>query len=203
MKKLSREFYRRDSIEVAKDMLGKILVHELDGQRIAMKITETEAYMGIGDKASHAYGGRRTKRVEVMYGNPGFSYVYMIYGMYYCFNITTNEKEIPHAVLIRAGEPTEGIELMSYNRFGKPYDKLEKKQIEGLTNGPGKLCQSLSIDKKLNGIDICSDILYLEDNKNESFNIVKTKRVGIDYAEEAKDFPWRFYIEGNKYISVK
>ena len=159
--------------------------------------------MGITDKAAHAYGGKRTPRVEVMYGRPGFSYVFMIYGMYYCFNTVTREEGNPQAVLIRAVEPIEGFDLMSQNRFKKAYNQLTKSQIKNLTNGPGKLCRALLIDKNLNREDLCGDKLYIEEGENEEFNIISSKRVGIDYAEEAKDYPWRFYIEGNKYVSVK
>jgi DNA-3-methyladenine glycosylase len=203
VKKLEREFYNRDSIVVAKELLGKVLVHEIDGQRISAKIIETEAYMGVEDKAAHSYGGRRTSRVEVMYGSPGFSYIFLIYGMYCCFNIVTNEKEIPQAVLIRAVEPLEGTEWMAQRRFGKVFEELTKSQRRGLTNGPGKLCGALSLDRSLNGIDLCGNEIYVEESKNQNFSVVTTKRVGIDYAEEAKDYPWRFYIEGNEYVSVK
>ena len=203
MKKLGREFYSRDTLIVAKELLGKVLVYEVGGQKISAKIVETEAYMGIEDKAAHSYGGRRTKRVEVMYGAPGFSYVFMIYGMYFCFNVVTREVGNPQAVLIRAVEPREGLDFMAQNRFKKPYCELTQAQKRGLTNGPGKLCQAFSIDKNLNGEDLCGRRLYIEEGKKEIFNIVSTKRVGVDYAQEAKDFPWRFYIEGNKHVSVK
>lgn len=203
IKKLDREFYNRDSIIVAKELLGKIFVHEIDGEKLSAKIVEVEAYMGVEDKAAHSYGGRRTPRVEVMYGHPGFSYVFIIYGMYYCFNIVTREIGTPQAILVRAVEPIEGFELMAQNRFKKPYNQLNKSQIVGLTNGPGKLCNALLINKSLNGEDLCGSKLYIVEGQEENFNIVSSKRIGIDYAEEAKDFLWRFYIEGNKYVSVK
>jgi DNA-3-methyladenine glycosylase len=203
MKKLDREFYNRDSIIVAKELLGKVLVSEMSGQRISARIVETEAYMGFKDKAAHSYGGKRTPRVEVMYGDPGFSYIFMIYGMYSCFNIVTREKGNPQAVLIRAAEPVEGTEWMAQRRFGKSFEQLTKIQRRGLTNGPGKLCVALSIDRRLNGIDLCDNELYLEEGESERLGIITTKRVGVDYAEEAKDYPWRFYIEGNEYVSVK
>lgn len=203
MKKLDKDFYNRDSIIVAKELLGKVLVHEIAGHRISAKIIETEAYMGVVDKAAHSYNGRRTKRVEVMYGDPGFSYIFMIYGLHCCFNVVVNGKEIPQAILVRAVEPLEGKEWMAKKRFDKPYDQLTKSQRRGLTNGPGKLCGALSIDRTFNGLDLCESVIYMEDGDSEDFNIVTTKRIGIDYAEEAKDFPWRFYIEGNEYVSVK
>lgn len=203
MKKLDREFYNRDTIIVAKELLGKIIVHKVNGQKLSAKIVETEAYMGITDKAAHSYGGRRTSRVEVMYGKPGVSYVFIIYGMYYCFNTVTREEGTPQAVLIRAAEPIQGIDLMAQNRFKKSYNELTKSQIKSLTNGPGKLCGALLIDKSLNGEDLCGDKLYIEEMESENFDIVSSKRINIDYAEEAKDYLWRFYIEGNKYVSVK
>ncbi len=203
MKTLDREFYNRDSLIVAKELLGKILVHEINGQKISAKIVETEAYMGIEDKAAHSYSGRRTPRVEILYGAAGFSYVFIIYGMYHCFNVVTKEEGNPQAVLIRALEPIEGLDLMSQNRFKKPYSSLNKSQINGLTNGPGKLCKAFLIDKSLNGEDLCGSKLYIEEGTDKNFTVISSKRVGIDYAEEAKDYPWRFYIKDNKYVSIK
>lgn len=203
MKKLNREFYNRDSIVVAKELLGKVLVYESGGQKISAKIVETEAYMGIEDKAAHSYGGRRTPRVEVMYGGPGVAYIFLIYGLHCCFNIVTNEADIPQAVLIRAVEPVEGRECMAQRRFGTSYEQLTKSQRKGLTNGPGKLCGALSIDRNVNGEDLCGNNLYLEEGEDQEFSIVTTKRVGIDYSEEAKDYPWRFYIKDNEYVSVR
>jgi DNA-3-methyladenine glycosylase len=117
--------------------------------------------------------------------------------------VVVNEKEIPQAILVRAVEPLEGKEWMAQKRFGKAYELLTKSQRRGLTNGPGKLCSALSIDRNYNGADLCGSVVFIEDGESEDFNIVTTKRIGIDYAEEAKDFPWRFYIEGNEYVSVK
>ncbi|SEP32253.1 DNA-3-methyladenine glycosylase [Propionispora vibrioides] len=203
MKKLTREFYNRDSVIVARELLGKVLVHEVEGQKVAAKIVEAEAYMGIEDRAAHSYGGKRTPRVEVMYGDPGFSYIFIIYGMHYCFNIVTREKGTPQAVLLRAAEPLQGIEQMAQTRYKKPYGQLTKSQRKGLTNGPGKLCKALSINKNFNGMDLCGDELYIEEGEPQEFNIITTTRVGIDYAGEAREYPWRFYIEGNEYVSVK
>lgn len=203
MKKLDREFYHRDAVTVAEELLGKVLVHEADGRRISAEIVETEAYMGFKDKAAHSYGGRRTPRVEVMYGNPGFSYIFLIYGMYCCFNIVTGGKGEPQAVLIRAAEPLEGTERMAQRRFGRPYERLTRSQRRGLTNGPGKLCGALSLDRSFNGADLCGDEVYVEEGKGRSFRIVTAKRVGVDYAEEAKDYPWRFYMADNEYVSVQ
>ncbi|MCF6460248.1 DNA-3-methyladenine glycosylase [Clostridium sp. Cult3] len=199
--KLDRNFYSRDTLTVAKELLGKVLVHNVDGKLLKGKIVETEAYLGIKDKAAHSYGGKRTKRVETMYGQPGRAYVYLIYGMYYCFNIVAEREGIPEAVLIRAVEPLVGIDEMSNNRFGKPYDQLSNYQKKNLTNGPGKLSMALNIDKTLDTKDLCGDELYLQKGQEKQFNIIETTRIGIDYAEEAKDFPYRYYIEGNPYVS--
>jgi len=202
--KLKREFYSRDTIIVAKELLGKILVHNYNGKLLKGKIVETEAYLGIIDKAAHSYGGRKTKRVETMYGPAGIAYVYFIYGMYYCLNIVTQKEGIPEAVLIRAVEPMENIDIMAINRFNKPFRELNEYQKKNLTNGPGKLCKAFNITKEMhNGLDLCGDVLYLEEGKWENLNIIETTRIGIDYAEEAKDFLYRFYIKGNPYVSVK
>ncbi len=203
MEKLDRAFYSRDSISVAKALLGKVLVRETGGERIAVRIVETEAYMGVTDRAAHSYGGRRTPRVEVMYGAAGVAYVFMIYGMHCCFNVVTAGKEIPQAVLVRAAEPLEGLEQMALARFGKLYDALTKSQRLGLTNGPGKLCRALGLDRQFNGADLCGDTLYIEEGRQTKPSVVTTKRVGVDYAGEAKDYPWRFYSKDSEYVSVK
>lgn len=203
MKKLDREFYNRDSIIVAKELLGKLLVHEMGEKKVVAKIVEAEAYIGFEDKAAHSYGGKRTPRVEVMYGGPGYSYVFMVYGMHCCFNVVTREKGNPQAVLIRAVQPVEGTEWMAWERFGKPIAQLTKSQRRGLTNGPGKLCTALCIDSSFNGMDLCGDELYVIEGDTQNVSIISTTRVGIDHAGEAKDFPWRFYIKGNEYVSVK
>lgn len=199
--KLSREFYNRDTILVAKELLGKVLVTKENDEICKGKIVEVEAYMGPEDKAAHSYGGRRTKRVEVMYGEPGFAYVFIIYGLHYCMNTVTREKGVPQAVLIRALEPVQGLDVMSNRRFKKNYDELTKKEKINLTNGPSKLCAAMNIDKTLNAQDLCGEIIYVEEEEKENFKIGVSKRIGIDYAEEAKDFPWRFFIEDNVYVS--
>lgn len=199
--KLSREFYNRDTVLVAKELLGKVLVTKENDVVCKGKIVEVEAYMGPEDKAAHSYGGRRTKRVEVMYGEPGFAYVFIIYGLHYCMNTVTREKGVPQAVLIRALEPVQGLDVMSNRRFKKNYDELTKKEKINLTNGPSKLCAAMNIDKSLNAEDLCGEIIYIEEGEKENFKIGVSKRIGIDYAEEAKDFPWRFFIEDNVYVS--
>lgn len=220
---LDRSFYARDSLIVAKELLGKYIVHNHKGKTLMAKIVETEAYMGIEDKAAHSYGGRRTPRVEVMYGPPGHVYVFLIYGMYNCFNVVTGQVDDPQAVLVRAVEPTAEIDQLSINRFGKVFSELKSAQQSALTNGPGKLCKGLAIDRTHNGMDLCNesvqscvtqnDLIQSESFLNDSiqiaeidthvFEIVSSKRVGIDYAEEAASFPWRFYIKGNPHVSVK
>ena len=199
--KLSREFYNRDTVLVAKELLGKVLVTKEMDAVCKGKIVEVEAYMGPEDKAAHSYGGRRTKRVEVMYGEPGFAYVFIIYGLHYCMNTVTREKGVPQAVLIRALEPIKGLDMMSNRRFKKNYDKLTKKEKINLTNGPAKLCSAMNIDKSLNAEDLCGETNYIEEGGKENFDTGVSKRIGVDYAGEAKDYPWRFFIEGNAYVS--
>jgi DNA-3-methyladenine glycosylase len=204
MKKLEREFYNRTSVDVAKDLLGKYLVHRIEGIEIIGRIVEVEAYMGPIDKAAHSYNNKRTNRTEIMFGPPGFAYVFSIYGMYFCMNVITEEIDKPQAVLIRALEPIAGIEKMAQHRYNKNISECNKREVLGLTSGPGKLCKALNITKVHNGDDLCDDSLYiLEDISQKEFEIVTTTRINIDYAEEAIAFPWRFYIKGNKYISRK
>lgn len=202
MNKINRNFFQRNTITVAKELLGKVLVHEIHGLKLAGKIVETEAYLGVEDKAAHSFGGKRTPRVEVMYGKAGISYIYLIYGIYYCFNVITRKEDIPEGVLIRALEPLEGFDEMAVNRFKTTYDKLTKLQVKNLTNGPGKLCNAISIDKSLNKNDMCgNNNFYITDYNFRDFEIVSAKRIGIDYAEEYKDLLWRFYIKDNIYVS--
>lgn len=203
MKKLIRNFYNRDSITVAKNLLGKVLVHKVDGKEYKGIIVEVEAYCGFDDKAAHSYGGKRTPRVEVMYGEPGFSYIYLIYGMYNCFNIVVAENGNPQAVLVRALQPINCLNEMAQNRYKKDYKDLNKKQIIGLTNGPGKLCIAMEIDRKLNGEDLCGDTLYIEEKKLKDLEIIESKRIGIEYSEEAQDYLWRYYIKENPFVSIK
>lgn len=202
MKKLERSFYRKSSLDLAKELLGKHLIFHTGDEKLIARIIETEAYMGFNDKAAHTYNGKRTPRTETMYGEEGHAYVYIIYGMYNCLNVVAAEKEIAQAVLIRALEPIEGLDKMALNRFNKPLSELNKSQVLGLTNGPGKLCKAFGITRDLNGEDFTGDSLYICEGSEKEFDIVEAKRIGIDYAEEAKDFPWRYYIKGNKYVSV-
>jgi DNA-3-methyladenine glycosylase len=197
MKKLPIEFYdRKDVVQIAQDLLGKILITKLDGIITSGKIVETEAYIGLTDKASHSFAGKRTVRNECMYAAPGIAYVYICYGMHHLFNVVTNKKNIPDAVLIRAVEPLEGIETM-LKRTGKI--KLDNT----LTKGPGNVGKALGLSKTHSGtnllsnkIFICNDNIYL--NKNE---IGASKRIGVESAGAAALYPYRFFIKGNKYVS--
>lgn len=153
--------------------------------------------MGAADKASHAYGNKRTDRTEVMFESGGYAYIYLIYGMYHCFNVVCGKEDEPEAVLIRAGEPISGIDVMRENR------DIKDREIKGLTDGPGKLCQAMEIDKKMNGINLTSsNVLYIEeDNQEEDFEISVGKRINVDYAGEYKDKMWRFYMKDNLFVS--
>ncbi|MED4730035.1 DNA-3-methyladenine glycosylase [Aneurinibacillus migulanus] len=201
---MPRDFYNRDTLNVARDLLGKYLAYKIDGVVREGKIVEVEAYIGPEDKGAHTYNGRRTPRNEAMYGPPGFAYVYLIYGMYNCVNVVTNEAEKPEAVLIRALEPTCGVEQMSMARFGKS-ELLTSRETISLTNGPGKLCQALGITRTHNGYDLCGETLYITESSkpDEPFETVETTRINIDYAEEAALYPWRFYIKDNPFVSRK
>ncbi|WP_426349216.1 DNA-3-methyladenine glycosylase [Alloiococcus sp. CFN-8] len=206
MKKLREDFYSRSSLVVAKELLGKIIVHKNieKGVELWGRIVETEAYKGPSDKAAHSYNNRRTKRTEVMFGPGGRAYIYFIYGMYDCMNVVCAEENVPEAVLIRGLEPVNGLEEMAINRFGSSYELLTKRQRINLTNGPGKLCRAMGITRALNGIELQGEELFLLDVPNiEETDIIAAKRVGIDYAEEAKDFLWRYYIKDNPFVSKK
>lgn len=201
---ISKEFYNRSALDVAQDLLGKVLVREVDGKILKGKIVETEAYIGAKDKACHAYNGRRTKRTEILYEDAGVSYIYFIYGLYHCFNVVTNKKDVAEAVLIRALEPINELDYISNIRYNKKYDELTKTQSKNLTNGPSKLCLAYLLNKDLNAVKLYEKgAVYITDDNNEDFEIVQSKRIGIDYAEEAKDFLWRFYIKDNIYVSKK
>ena len=194
--KLPRARYTRaDVVAVARRLLGSLLVAPArDGRRVSGIIVETEAYRGPEDRASHAYGGRRTRRTETMYAPGGTAYVYFVYGMYHQFNVVTNVADVPHAVLVRALEPVEGVELMRRRRGGAaPLD---------LTSGPGKLCIALAIDRRLDGADLLGDRIWLEAGRRvRPAAIAAGPRVGIDYALEWAARPWRFWLRGNPFVS--
>lgn len=194
-KKLPLSFYKHNTEKVAKNLLGKLLVRILeDGTRLSGLIVETEAYLGIKDKACHTFGGRKTEKTRSMYLDGGHSYIYFIYGMYYCFNVVTCDEKQPEAVLIRALEPIEGLDRMK--RFRK------QKDLFALTSGPGKLCQALNINRELDGLSLRDSQLFIEKSDYlKKFEIISRPRIGIHYAEEAKKLPLRFYVKGNKFVS--
>jgi len=201
LEKLSREFYRRDALIVAKELLGNLIVKKVGNDILVAKIVEVEAYRGTIDKAAHSYSGKATNRTKIMYGDGGFAYVYLIYGMYYCMNIVASTIDNPEAILIRAVEPIDGIDIMSKLRYGKDFNDITKKQKINLTNGPGKLCIALNITKEDNGVDMYGEDFYILNNEKKDFTIETSKRINIDYSEEAKDFDWRFFIKDNIYVS--
>ncbi len=197
MKKLNLDFYlSKDVVQTAKELLGKILVTNIDGLHTSARIVETEAYIAITDKASHSYNGRRTNRNEHMYARGGISYVYICYGMHHLFNVVTNEKEVPDAVLIRAAEPLNGIEIM-LKRTGK------KKIDNTLTKGPGNMSRALGLSKIHSGINLRGKEIFLADDGFifSAAEIGASKRIGIDSAGEDALLPYRFYVKGNKYVS--
>ena len=193
---LQQGFFTQPTLTVAQELLGQILVREIGGQRLSGRIVETEAYIGPNDTACHA-GKGRTPRTEVMFGPAGFAYVYLIYGMYHMLNVVTEAEGFPAAVLVRAVEPVEGIEHMRVHRQ-KPMPDVN------LTNGPGKLCRALEIDKKLNKWDVTvGQNLWLETGHNRpDFSVAAGPRVGIAYAvPKDRLAPWRFWIAGNRFVS--
>jgi DNA-3-methyladenine glycosylase len=196
MKRLPREFYTRsDVLEVARDLLGKrLVVPNRSGARVAGMIVETEAYRGPEDKASHAYNGRRTRRTETMYGVGGTAYVYFVYGMYYQFNVVTNVEDVPHAILVRAVEPVEGLDIIRRRRPGRFEHEL--------TSGPGRLCLAMGIDRKLDKADLLGNRVWLEEGVAvPRRQIARGPRIGIDYAEEWVKKPWRFWIRDSPFVS--
>ena len=194
-KRLSREFFiREDTLRIAGDLLGKLLVvPAADGTRVSGMIVETEAYLGEIDKAAHSYGGRRTPRNEITYSEGGHVYVFFVYGMHYQLNLVTGRVDNPHVVLIRAVEPVEGIEIMRERR-GPMKDT-------NLTSGPGKLCTALGIDRTLNGENISGERIWVEEyRRQKKLAHAVGPRIGIDYAEEFVDMPWRFWLD-NPFVS--
>ena len=201
MARLGREFYDRDTLTVARELVGCYLVRILpDGTPLVCRLTETEAYVGAVDKACHAYGGRRTARTETLYAAPGTTYVYFIYGMHHCLNLVTEPEGVASAVLIRGAVPVEGLDEIARRRFGTDYAALTPARRRALLNGPGKLCQGLGITRADNGLLVDNPALYLCDalpghpDIRSGLSISAGPRIGIDYAQEAADFPWRFYV---------
>ena len=199
MKKIPLSFYtRKDVVEIAKDLIGKIIVTNFDGSITSGRIVETEAYVAITDKASHSFGGKRTARNEHMYAAAGTAYVYICYGMHQMMNIITNDKNIPDAVLIRAVEPLEGINIMLQRTGKKTLDKT-------LTRGPGNVGKALGIFKHHSGNLLLGNKIYLM-NDNAKINeeqIGTSVRIGVESAGADSLLPYRFYLKGNKYVSGK
>lgn len=197
---LEKEFFKKDTISLAKDLLGKIIVRKIDKEVMEAKIVETEAYLGINDRACQTFNNKKTERNKILYMDCGTIYVYQTYGMHFMFNISSVGENIPEGVLIRAVEPIRNLDMFSKNRFKKAYKNLSTYQKNNLTNGPAKLTKALQIDKSFNGGNIFGKNLYLEDS-NYDFEISTDRRVGIDYAKEARDFPYRFFIKNNPFVS--
>lgn len=194
MSKLGRKFYLKSADELAPALLGKVLVHKTAEGVTSGIIVETEAYIGPNDKGAHSCGGVPTARTAVMFGQGGFAYVYLIYGMYSCFNVVANSKDKPEAVLIRALEPLDGIELMKKRRGTD--------NLQNLCSGPGKLCGALGITREQSGTDLCGSELFILDKPAlPTSEIAVSPRINIDYAEEYRDKLWRYFVKGSKFVS--
>lgn len=199
MKKLELDFYERaDVTRIARDLLGKVLVTNFDGQTTSGRIVETEAYAGEIDRASHAWAGRRTNRTEVMYQTGGTAYVYLCYGIHQMFNVVTNQRDIPHAILVRAVEPMEGIDRM-LQRTGK------KQPDHTLTKGPGNVGKALGLHTSHTGLSLLGDIVFIADDgfRVKKTEVLATPRIGVDYAGDDAALPYRFIIRDNPYVSGK
>jgi len=199
MKKLELDFYRRsDVLQVSRELIGKLVVTKWNGVVTSGRIVECEAYAGPMDKASHAAGGRRTNRTEIMYAEGGVAYVYLCYGIHHMFNVVTNQKDTPHAILVRALEPVNGIDEMLL-RTGK------EKADYTLTRGPGNVCKALGIYTSHTGLSLRSRELFLADDRNgySPAAIFTSPRIGVDYAGADAALPYRFYVRGNPFVSGK
>ena len=202
---LPREFFSGDTVETARALVGKYLVRQYGGLTLAARITETEAYVGRVDKACHAYNYRKTERTKTLFAPPGTAYVYLIYGMHCCLNFVTEPEGEPAAVLIRGLVPRHNRDVMAENRFHCKYAAMSAYQRKNFLNGPGKVCAGMNIDRSLNALPCGSKELFICERPEDAglppcpgddgpLNIKVGKRIGIDYAEEAVDFPWRFYL---------
>jgi len=195
--KLQFSYYLNpDVLFLAKDLLGKVLFTQINGEITAGVIIETEAYFGVKDKASHAYGGRRTNRTETLYSEGGVSYVYLCYGIHHLFNVVSSVEGEPHAVLIRGIEPLIGKDIMELRR-NMPATK------SAISSGPGSAAKALGIDRSFNQKDLTGEEIWIEDHgiRYNADEIVSTPRVGVAYAQEDALLPWRFFIKGNKFVS--
>ena len=203
MAKLARQDYMGDTVAIARSLVGCLLVRRYQGETLVCRITETEAYVGAMDKACHAYNYHKTRRNATMFGPAGHAYLYLIYGMHTCLNFVTNGEGEPDAVLLRGLEVLQGREVMSRLRYGKNWVELSAYQRKNFLNGPGKCCQALALDTSCNGMDLLGEDLWIctapEDvglpSSLPRVRVAEGKRIGIDSAEEAVDFPWRFTLE--------
>nr|WP_294921977.1 DNA-3-methyladenine glycosylase [uncultured Flavobacterium sp.] len=196
-RKLQLSYYLNpDVLFLAKDLLGKVLFTQVNGEVTAGIITETEAYCGVNDKASHAYGGRRTNRTETLYSEGGISYVYLCYGIHHLFNVVSSVAGEPHAVLIRGIEPLIGKEIIEFRR-NMPASNAS------ISSGPGSAAKALGINQSFNQKDLAGDEIWIEDHgiRYKTDEIISTPRVGVAYAQEDALLPWRFFVRGNKYVS--
>ncbi|MEO6038998.1 MAG: DNA-3-methyladenine glycosylase [Saprospiraceae bacterium] len=201
IKRLHSEFYQRqDVVQVSRDLLGKVLVTNFEGQYTAGRITETEAYRAPDDRACHAWGNRRTARTEVMFGTGGAAYVFLCYGIHHLFNVVTAPEDQAHAVLVRAIEPLAGLDIMRMRRGGKNLSLVQ------LSTGPGALCQALGITTHWTGqrLDDPDSPIWIEDRSEliPEESIVAGKRIGVDYAGEAAEWPWRFWIRDSPFVKM-
>ena len=197
MSKLTQDFYQQEDIlTISQELLGKVLCTNFHGELTNGIIVETEAYAGITDKASHAYGGKRTKRTEIMYAPGGCAYIYLCYGIHHLFNVITGKENIPHAVLIRAIEPQDGLKIMLQRRNKKKADHT-------LTAGPGSLSQALDITIENSGVSLTGNLIWLEDQNiyYKNHDIIARPRVGVQYAGNDAKNPWRFQIENSLWVS--
>lgn len=205
MARLTRDFFMGNTVNIAQNLLGMYLVRRIHGESLVCRILETEAYVGRIDKACHAYQYHRTPRTEVMFGEPGHAYIYLIYGMHHCLNFVTEPAGEPSAVLLRNVEPIAGVSTISQLRFACLPTELSNYQQKNFMNGPGKLCKGLSLTTEENTMDLTGDTLFICTSPSDAGihkispplyrKIYSGPRIGIDYAEEAREFPWRFWID--------
>ena len=202
---LPQSFFDGDTVDIARSLVGKYLVRRYNGITLCARVTETEAYIGRMDKACHAYGYRKTERTKTLFAPPGTAYVYLIYGMHCCLNFVTEPEGEPAAVLIRGLSPRHNQDIIAENRFHCKWVDMTAYQKKNVLNGPGKVCAGMNIDRRLNGLSHGSEELFLCQSPEElglpvpaedrePLDIKAGKRIGIDYAQEAIDFPWRFYL---------
>jgi DNA-3-methyladenine glycosylase len=190
---LPRSFYDREVLDIAPELVGAILVHRSSEGTTAGRIVECEAYRGPEDLAAHSAGGRRTRRTEAMFGPPGRTYMFLLYGVNWAFNVVVAAEGSPHAILVRAIEPIHGLDLMSKRRGVEVHRTI-------LTNGPGKLTSAMGLDASHYGEDLCESRLFIAAGAPTTVGI--SSRINVDYAGEHAALPWRYYERGNRYVSV-